>query len=67
MTVNEKALEFACPVCAAKPREQCIRTDGRTMSEPHSPRKNLVLGVEPRNRREDINKIAARVAGKAGE
>jgi len=60
MTVNEKALEFVCPVCNAKPREECVRTDGHTMCEPHSARKNLVLGVKPRNRREDISRIAER-------
>jgi hypothetical protein len=61
MTVNETALDFVCPVCNAKPREECVRLDGHTMCEPHKARKNLILGVKPRNRREDINRIAERV------
>ena len=61
MTVNEKALDFGCPVCNAKPREECVRIDGHTMCEPHRTRKNLILGIKPRNRREDINRIAERV------
>ena len=67
MNVNEKALYLACPVCDAKPREECHRTDGHVMPEPHSARKHLVLGIKPRNRREDVNQAAARIVREATE
>jgi hypothetical protein len=65
MNVKEKALVLDCPVCGAKPREECHRIDGRKMCEPHSDRRNLVLGVKPRNRREEVNQLAARIVRKA--
>jgi hypothetical protein len=54
MTAHEKALEFVCPVYGAQPREECHRIDAHTMAAPHSDRRNLVLGVKPRSRRNDI-------------
>jgi hypothetical protein len=59
---HDKALEFVCPVCAAQPREECHRIDGHMMAEPHSDRRNLVLGVKPRSRRDDIRQSLERVA-----
>jgi len=61
MNVSEKALEFACPACLAEPREECHRIDGYVMSQPHSVRTNLVLGIKPRNRREDVSQALARI------
>ena len=62
MDVKEKALDLGCPVCGAKPREECHRIDGHKMNEPHTDRRNLVLGIKPRNKREDVNKIEGRMA-----
>ena len=67
MHVNKKALELMCPVCDAKPREECHRTDGHVMPEPHSARKHLVLGIKPRNRRNEITEVAAWVVRKSTE
>ena len=67
MKVNEKAMELACPVCDAKAREKCHPTDGHVMPEPHSARKHLVLGIKPRNRREEINQAAARIVRESTE
>jgi len=67
MNVIEKALEFVCPVCDAQPREECHRIDGVTMPHSHTARRNLVLGVRPRNRREDVNQAAAWVVKQANE
>ena len=53
MTAHEKALEFVCPVCDAQPREECHRIDGHMMAEPHSDRRNLVLGVKSQPQRGD--------------
>ena len=61
MNVIEKSLEFACPVCNAQPREDCHRIDGVAMPQSHSSRRNLVLGIKPRNRQEDVNQAAARI------
>jgi len=61
MNVNERALEFVCPVCGAPPREECHRLDGHTMCEPHSDRRNLVLGIKRRSRREDVQQPLERV------
>jgi hypothetical protein len=61
MNVSEKALELTCPVCNAKPREECHRIDGHVLSQSHSARRNLVLGIKPRNRREDVNQALARI------
>jgi len=61
----DKALEFDCPVCNAKPREECQRIDGHAMPQSHSARRNLVLGVKHRTRREDVNQAVARIPRKA--
>ena len=61
MNVTEKSLDFECPVCNAKPREECHRIDGHTMPQSHSARRNLVLGIKHRTRREDVNQAIARV------
>ena len=55
MNIAEKALELACPACGAEPRGECHRIDGHVMPQPHSARRNLVLGIKPRNRRDDVN------------
>jgi hypothetical protein len=60
MTTHEKALDFVCPVCGAAPREECHRIDGHTMAVPHSDRRYLVLGVNPRNRREEMKQSVER-------
>ena len=60
MTAHEKALEFVCPVCGAQPREECHRIDGHTMAASHSDRRNLVLGVKPRNRRDEMRQSLER-------
>jgi hypothetical protein len=65
MTAHEKALEFVCPVCDAQPREECHRIDGHMMAEPHSDRRNLVLGVNPRNRREEMRQSLERGSSRA--
>jgi hypothetical protein len=65
MNVSEKSLEFECPVCNAKPREECHRIDGYAMPQPHSARRNLVLGIKHRTRREDVNQGVARIPRKA--
>ena len=65
MNVVEKSLDFECPVCGAKPREECRRIDGHTMPQSHSARRNLVLGIKHRTRSEDVNQAAARIIGEA--
>jgi hypothetical protein len=62
MTTHERALELVCPVCGAQPREECHRIDGHMMSAPHTDRRNLVLGVKARNRRDDIRLLLEREA-----
>ena len=65
MTAHEKALEFVCPVCGAQPREECQRIDGHMMAEPHSDRRNLVLGVKPHNRRHEMRQSLERSASRS--
>jgi hypothetical protein len=61
MNVTEMALDLVCPVCDAKPREECHRIDGHAMPQPHSARKNLVLGIKHRTRSDDVKQSAARI------
>ena len=65
MTAHEKALEFVCPVCGAQPQEECHRIDGHMMGEPHSDRRNFVLGVKPRSRRDGIKQSLERVTSRS--
>ena len=64
MNMTEKSLDFECPVCNAKPREECDSIDGHTMPQSHSARRNLVLGIRYRTRREDVNQAVARIVRK---
>ena len=61
MNAIEKSLDFECPVCNAKPRQECHRIDGHTMPQSHSARRNLVLGIKHHTRSEDVKQAAARI------
>ena len=69
MNVVEKSLDFECPACGAKRREECRRIDGHTMPQSHSARRNLVLGIKYHIRGEDVsedlNQAAARIVKEA--
>jgi hypothetical protein len=58
--LHDKALEFDCPVCDAKPREECHRVDGHVMPLSHSARRNLVLGIKHPTRREEVTQAVVR-------
>jgi hypothetical protein len=60
MNVIEKSLDFECPVCNARPREECHRIDGHVMPLSHSARRNLVFGVKHRTRREEVKQAVVR-------
>ena len=61
MDVKERALFLDCPVCGAKPREGCHRIDGRPMTEPHSDRRNLVMGIRPIDNQQEVSQIEGRI------
>ena len=60
MNVTEKSLGFECPVCNARPREECHRIDGHMMPLSHSAHRNLVLGIKHRTRREEVNQAVVK-------
>jgi hypothetical protein len=60
MNVAEKSLDFECPICNAKPREECHRIDGHVMPQSHNARRNLIWGIKHRTRHEEVKQAVVR-------